>query len=445
MRKRLTFGMCLVMASMGLAQTSVDFGVEFRLRYETFVNMPNSKHERQAHTDYMRLRTRVWGKVTTGKLEGFLRIGNEFRYYTNEEARGKQRFPDVTYIDNLYLAYSDLWDWMDIRLGRQEMKFGAQRIISDGTGGDSSRTAYFDALRLTFKFTDKRTLDAFVTYNTAEDWLPTLGHTHAARGMNSKGYDYDLSGYNHDEFGVGLYYTDKSFEGLPWEAYYVYKVELDGDCPGNNVSSVMPVDSNAFSTHTFGVRLLPQFTETLSGELEVAGQLGDDSLRALMAYAGLTYAPDIAWHPKFTLAVHYLSGDKAGTRGEHAWHAVFNRETGIGDLVAGMFDKNAYINFLYPHVKVEVTPAEYHKLSFQTGPQFAPIAEQDGNGGHYGHFRGYFMQVKYTLALGRYLDWQYARSLACAVTGEWLSKGDYFKPGERDDAFFCRLETTCAF
>ncbi len=440
----------MMSAGIGVAQEKanalkVDFGGDVRVRYEASNHMPDEKHSQKDHSDYLRLRTRVFGKATYGHLEGVVRVGNEFRYYrAKPKDKGKQRFPDVTYIDNLYLKFSDLWDFVDLKIGRQEMKFGASRIISDGTGGDGSRTNFFDAARMTLKFDNKRTLDAFVTYNTANDWMPTLGHTHDAKSKGTKGYDYDLSGYNHDEFGTGLYYIDKSNKALPWEAYYVFKAELDGSSK-DNTSKVIPAGDDSFKTHTVGMRLLPQFTETISGELEVAGQWGDNSLFAIMAYGGLTYAPKWNLKPKFTAAVQYMSGDKDGARGDHAWHAVFNRETGVGDLGAPMFNKYAYYNFLYPHVKVELVPAEHHTLSLQTGPMFAPVREKDGKGGEYGNFRGYYAQVKYSIAVGKYFENAYAKELAIAVLGEYLSKGDYFKDGAQEDAFFARFEVTYKF
>ncbi len=448
--KHSTLLAAMMLAGVGFAQEKTDgpvfdFGGDVRMRYEGSNFMPDEKHGQKDHSDYMRLRTRVFGKATYGDVEGFVRVGNEFRYYRAQpKDKGKQRFPDVTYIDNLYLKFSDLWDFVDLKVGRQEMKFGASRIISDGTGGDGSRTNFFDAARMTFHFDKKRTLDAFVTYNTSDDWMPTLGHTHDAKSKGTQGYDYDLSGYNHDEFGAGLYYSDRSCAMLPWEVYYVFKAELDGSS-GDNSSKVIPAGEDTFLTHTVGFRLLPRFTETLSGELEVAAQVGDDSLFAMMAYGGLTYAPKWSMKPKFTAAVQYMSGDEDGARGDSAWHSVFNRETGVGDLVAPMFNKYAYNNFLYPHLKLELVPVEHHKLSMQTGPMFAPVAESDGKGGEYGSFRGYYAQAKYSIALGKYFESSYTQDFAIAFLGEYMSKGSYFKDSAQNDALFARFEVTYKF
>ena len=417
-----------------------DFGGDLRLRYDATNNLPNEKHSEKGHTDYARVRTRLWGKATAGNLELFLRVADEFRYYNSRETdKGKQRFPDVLFIDNLYLKYTGLFDFVDVKVGRQDMAFGAKRIISDGNGGDGSRSTSFDAARLTFNFSNKRTLDAFAIYQAREDWLPTAGKTHDAKSKHTKSYDYDTTGYNQNEYGAGLYYTDKSNDSFPWEAYYVWKVE-----EGHH-SKALAKGETSFTTHTLGVRLLPKFTDTLSGEAEFAVQAGDDSLAAAMAYGGLTYAPKVALKPTFTLGVQYMSGDEEGWRGDNAWRPVFNRETGVGEAVAPMFNKYAYTNFLYPHLKIGLKPADGQGITFQTGPMFAPVREDDGQGGSYGTFRGYYAAVKYTLDLPKVTGVEWLKGAGLAFTGEYLSKGDYFADNADNDALFGRVELSYKF
>ena len=429
-----------------------DFGGDVRLRYDFTDNLPDDGHGEKGHTDYARVRTRLWGKVTAGRLELFARVADEFRYYNSRESdKGKQRFPDVVYVDNLYLKYSDLLGFIDVKVGRQDMAFGNKRVISDGTGGDGSRSTYFDAARLTFNFDEDRTLDAFAIYAPADDWLPTLGHTHDAKSKHKKGYDYETSGYGQNEYGAGLYYQDRSNKAFGWDAYYVFKVEdADHDYDYGDFlddrNAVTGGDDDSFTTHTFGVRLLPQFTKHLSGEAELAMQVGDDSHLAMMAYGGLTYArKDWALSPKFTAAVQYMSGDEEGWAGDNAWHPVFNRETGVGETVAPMFPKYAYNNFLYPHVKVDLVPAKNQKLSIQTGPLFAPTAERMSATEDYGTFRGYYAQVKYSLDIGKMVSYDCLKGVGMAFQGEYLSKGDYFADGEDGDAWFGRMELTYKF
>lgn len=456
MKRCMTLALALLMgAPFAVAQepgleakkpVAFDYGGDLRLRYDFTNNLPDDDHGEKGHTDYARVRTRLWGKVTARRLELFARLANEFRYYNSRESdQGKQRFPDVTFVDSLYLKYSDLFGMMDVKVGRQEMAFGAKRIVSDGTGGDGSRSNYFDAIRLTFKFDKTRTLDAFAVYQAADDWMPTLGHTHDAKSKRGKGYDYETSGYDQNEYGLGLYYQDRSVKTFDWDLYYVFKVEEANH--GNDYGSFLAaIGDDTFTTHTFGIRILPKFTETLSGEGELAAQFGDDGHAAAMAYAGLTYArKDWAWAPKLTAAVQYMSGDEEGWTGDNAWLPVFNRETGVGEAVAPMFPKYAYNNFLYPHLKVGLTPAENHALTLQAGPMFAPTSENDGMGGSYGNFRGLYAQAKYTWAFGKAFDQAWLKGLACALQLEYLGKGDYFADDEDGDALFARMELTYKF
>jgi hypothetical protein len=445
----LTSTLAFTQTSMQTNKIDLTWGGDIRFRYVSENNFPNEKHGQKTNTDYTRFRTRIWGKATYDKLEAFLRVGNEFRYYISKEGeKGKQRFPDVTYIDNLYLRYKD--DGMDVKVGRQEMSFGAKRIISDGTGGDGSRTTYFDAIRSSFQLTDKRVLDLFAIYVARHDWLPTIGHTHNAKSKGSKGYDYDLPGYNHNEYGFGAYYSDKSIEEMPWEAYYVWKFE-EGE---NSTVYNREESGNTFQTHTLGLRLCPQFTKELSGDFEAALQLGDESLFAGMLYTGLTYCTDWQWAPTFTGAIHYMSGDRVGGRGKHAWHSVFNRETGVADSVAPMFNKYAYTNYLYPHLKMTLSPTENTQLIAETGPLFAPTNEvyKDET---YGHFRGYLVKAKYEFAIGKILQsTAYGQSLdrpdllsdlVLSLSGEYLTKGNYFDEDSNDDAYFFQLEIKYSF
>ncbi|MEG2724669.1 MAG: alginate export family protein [Kiritimatiellia bacterium] len=422
-----------------------DFGGELRLRYDGTHALPTSSHGESENSDYLRLRTRLWGQMTAGQLTGFLRLADEFRYYRSPNSeKGKQRFPDTVFIDALYLTYADAFNGlMTITVGRQEMAFGAKRIISDGTGGDGSRSAYFDGARLTLNFDRQRTLDLFGVYMARHDWLPTLGKKHDATEAHTKAYDYETSGYNQTEYGAGLYYQDRSNKAFGWDAYYVYKVE-DGE-HSKVINKVTKGTRTLFQTSTAGFRLLPQFTETISGEGEFALQAGTDSLLAVMAYAGVSYAPKVTMKPKLTLATQFLSGDEKGYRGDHAWHAVFNRETGIGEVPAPMYDKYAYNNLLYPHVKVELTPFANHTVVAQVGPMFAPVREERTATEDYGNFRGLYAQVKYSFAVGKCFDAALMKGFSLAFTGEYLGKGDYFKDDAGRDALFGRAELNYKF
>jgi len=411
-------------------------GGDVRLRYDITQGLPTDQHAEAPHSDYMRLRVRPWMNVHAGDLGIYVRLADEFRYYRRPESNSrKQQFPDVVFLDNLYLEYKNLFDAFDVKVGRQDMAFGSKRVISDGTGGDGSRSASFDGARVTWHAAEKRTLDAFAVSCAREDWLPTLGKEHA---NGKKPAAYDMTGYNQAEEGAGLYWQDRSNKDFGYDVYYVAKREDRGTRAKYYKEGDHP------DTHTAGVRLLPKFTDTLSGEFEGAVQVGSESLLAGQAYGGVTYAPKASWKPYLTGACWYLSGDSAGGRGNNAWHAVFNRETGMGEAVAPMYTKYDYTNLLYPHLAAGVQLADACAIDAECGPMFTPVTEANPKGGDYGDYRGFYGKVKYTIPLGKVVgSWAHGGKLA--FTGEWLQKGNYFVNNDRNAALFGRAELSWAF
>lgn len=447
------------------------FGADLRARYEYYNRNAGYDGDRgfeDGHEGYFRFRTRVWGEATVGNLTGHLRLGNEFRhYFTPKAAKGRKRFPDELFVDNLWVRASDLWGIMDVTLGRQDITdLGAGRIFGEGTPADGSRSCFYDAARVTFHLSQKRTLDLIALTISHHDWLPTPGHTHGGRGPGSKGYEYDYTMANQREFGLAAYYQDRHNAALGWDAYYVWKAERGAH---STLLALEEGDPDSFQTCTLGFRLLPRFTEHLSGELEAALQVGDESLHwaprnytplpipgvwprqsrnhlfAGMGYAGLTYAfAEAPWEPKLTAAVYALSGDSDGTRGGHAWHSVFNRQTFLGDVPGSMFPGLDHNNLIYPHLALKATPGEGQSLALQCGPMFAPVRERDAYG-RAGSLRGLYAQLVWQADLGKVLDERF-EGLAFTFLGEAMRKGDYFTEGAQDNlgVYLC-WELTYAF
>ena len=411
-------------------------GLEVRARYDSTHELPNDKRGQSADSDYERLRTRVWGKYQDqdNGLTLFIRLANEFRNYHHPSANSsKQRFPDVLFIDNLYVQYDNLLGGdLSLKLGRQDISFGRKRIISDGTGGDGSRSAYFDALRLTWRPAASQSLDAFAIYVHNNDLLPTLGKEHANHKRPS---DYDVTGYGQNEYGAGLYWQDRTAESFGWDAYYVFKGEHRRE------SSKYYKEGEDVQTHTAGFRILPKFSQYLRGEVEAAMQVGSNSLAAQMAYGGLTFLPKADDSLELTAAVLYLSGDHDGARGSSAWHQVFNRDTGIGETIAPMYTKYGYTNLVYPHLAADLKFGRPGKLHLEGGAMLTAVREDAADGRN----RGSFLQAKYSVNLGKLSKCRALDGVSAAVTGEILQRGDYFKDDSRGLAAFGRLELAWKF
>lgn len=146
------------------SKLKLNAGADLRFRYDYKDNAPSSGGTiNTAYQDYYRLRTRVWGEAKIENVTLFSRLANEYRDYHN--APQKYDFPDELFFDALYVdvrgAFDDL---VDLRVGRQELKYGEGRIISDGSAGDGNRSRYFDAVRTSFHVSEKSTLDVFGIY-----------------------------------------------------------------------------------------------------------------------------------------------------------------------------------------------------------------------------------------------------------------------------------------
>ncbi|MBR4317487.1 MAG: hypothetical protein IKT85_01920, partial [Kiritimatiellae bacterium] len=85
MKRCMTVALAYLMGNLLLANNAMalnpentglnmSFGGDVRLRYDATNNMPNEKHGEKAHSDYLRLRTRVWGKAEMNQVELFLRV-----------------------------------------------------------------------------------------------------------------------------------------------------------------------------------------------------------------------------------------------------------------------------------------------------------------------------------------------------------------------------------
>lgn len=437
------------------AEKGLDFdgGADFRFRYEYKDNwMDKGKTSvNTAYEDYYRFRTRLWGKASYGEdLAAFLRLGNEFRDYRNSTGNArKNEFPDEIYIDNFYLDFKNIGDRVDVRVGRQDIKEGAGRLVSDGTPGDGSRSTYFDAILATVKFLEKSDVDLMGTWNHYRDDL-TLGNAYDVYD-NTKlksGSPYSEM----DEKGLMAYVHYNEVQDFPMEFYWIWKQETrfydkSTRYPGRDFNTV-------------GTRLSPKLTDKLSAEIEAAVQIGQvdgqtgmegRDIFAWMGYGGLTYAEkEVFGKPKLTGALLYLSGDEDSyyktTDGstDGGWNPVFNRTTWFSELCSGAYDQYRWSNLIYPHVEASVEPASKHKVKLQAGPMFA--AEKDN--GATDDYRGLYCQARYDFPIASKLFGKRGE-LSGAVVGETLWYGDYYAHDtasvDEDAAYWLRFELNGKF
>jgi hypothetical protein len=458
---------CIAAVSARAENSSLelDGGFDLRSRYEWYDNPPASDGAvNSAYYNYYRQRSRVWGSATAGDYGLYLRLGNEFREYNDyAPSHNYNRFPDQLFVDNLYLDFKNLlYDRVDLRLGRQDMKYGAGRIICEGTPSDGSRSEYFDALKATVRVTENTSGDFFASYTKPVDNLLTVGD---ADGQNYNLTSYDGTvgpGKDDDltEWGFGTYWTIKEFKECPFDLYAVYKDESEWHKKGNKAD---PLPGRQYAT--FGVRLNPHFTENFSGECEGAYQFGQTEdndargihgqpINAYMLYGGLTYkTKDTFLKPYLTVGTLYLSGDDKESKYNNTsaddsvtgWNPVYARATFIGELPVKMYGSSYHwSNLSWTYIEPGFEPFKDHKCKLQTGPLFAPLNDnqEESNSNLY---RGWHTLIKYECVLLKEVVNQRG-ALKAALQLEHMAYGDYYEQANApENAFFARVEVSVSF
>lgn len=122
---------------------NVSVGADIRLRYDGTDNLQTPSREGSVPSDYARIRMRPWIKAEHQGIGMLVRMADEFRAYRAPDSLSRrQHWPDVLFIDNMYFEWKGAFGAFDFKLGRQDMAFGAKRIVSEGTGGDGSGTTH---------------------------------------------------------------------------------------------------------------------------------------------------------------------------------------------------------------------------------------------------------------------------------------------------------------
>jgi hypothetical protein len=446
--------------------TAVRYGGDERARWEYFDHIPSKvdvpAYSRGGENDYFRFRTRLWTELDIlPSVTAKARVVNEVRSWvypdmSQKPQRSSSEWPDEFVFDNLYLEARDLLDkTVDIRAGRQELQYGNGRVMLDGTPGDGSRTLYFNAAKATVKSIPDSQLDLFGIYNPPEDQLAING---AQRDLSA----FARAPEGVTESGAGMYLKNSTLKTLPLEAYLIFKRESAYDQP------VKPDASGKFATPTYawqtldtsakvlrnpdndietaGFRLMPVFNDTLTGNLEVAGQYGqhgDTDMHGYMvdAYLAQKFASAPAT-PVLKGGVYLLSGDDPNTATDEGWNPLWARCPQSSELLVFAYDAEQsafrWSNLINPNLSLSITPTKRTKTTATI--HYLAAMEADGNGG--GRERGWMGQLRqdFTLAENALRP---KDKLTTYFLLECLEPGNYYK--NTDTAVFARWEILYAF
>jgi hypothetical protein len=225
-----------------------------------------------------------------------------------------------------------LLDEVGVRVGRQELLFGAERLISPLDWANTRRT--FDGARFMLSG-DEWTSDLFYTY-----FVPVIPNR--------------LDKPDYDQAFYGAYNTYTGIESLLVETYYI---GYDNQNTGPN---------NDFSLHTLGARLYGNLTDNWLFEFEGGPQFGrqsglglDDQAGFATAGIGRKLGDMMPWSPTLWCYYDYASGDN----GQGSFNR-FNQLFPLSHKYFGFIDAVQRSNIQSPNLLLTASPTADWSLLF---------------------------------------------------------------------------------
>jgi hypothetical protein len=282
---------------MRLGPLVFGFGGQVRLRYEYYEGStlkgydPGNSDELLLERVRLELATRLWEKPLL-----FLQLQDAHAFLTQFEDGD---FPKSNPIENtldirqLYLEWLRIGDSpFGIKLGRQQISYGDQRVFGPGNWGNTGRFAW-DAAMLKIE-TDWLWMDLwtgkFLQYKTSV-WP-----------------DQSV-----DNFSTFVTYVGIKNLPLRLDLFYVKKDDRREEVAGESGKGYI-------SSSTVGLQAEGKVGDILSGGATVIGQFGlygGDEIRAYGANVKLGFAIPVSWNPQIGGQITYGSGDRDPHDGIH--------------------------------------------------------------------------------------------------------------------------------
>ena len=313
---------------------TLDVGGQLRLRYHHEEGMgqePASTRFMDTENDFLLTRLRLY---TNWKVNDAVRFYCEGIYAETSGSDDYVTRPiDLNYGDILNLFVDlKLTDTTTVRVGRQELVYGAQRTVSPLDWANTRRT--FEGAKIMYKDGDLA-IDGFFTNFVRID-----------------ANDFDEADYDTRFYGVyGVY------SGLEDATLDFYYLGYDDD----RALGASPVGASDFSLHTVGLRLNGSHCDWLY-EFEGAPQFGRQSGGGLdhtggFATAGIGRKLDMAWSPTVWLYYDYASGNNLG--GDYN---RYNQLFPLAHKYLGFIDATQRANIESPNILLTMNPKKDVKL-----------------------------------------------------------------------------------
>ncbi len=290
----------IVMVSNLVAQTQVPIKFDGQVRTRSEADGRDFDSNTDVNTFTM-LRTRFGAAIQpSSDVNVYIQIQDSRAYGTEPNTLSNTANLDI---HQAYFQVNDLWGKaIDLKVGRQEMAYGGQRLI--GSVGWSNVGRSFDGAKLTFG--KKNTFDLF-SMIIDEDNTPVGGPATPTTTAGRANTDFNF---------FGAYYKHRKNANYMVDIYGLFESDLNETLPGEN-------DLNRLTVGSYNKGKLGS---NFNFETEVALQLGkrrgaDVSAFMLTGAVGYTFAT--AKKPRISVGIDYLSGSEVGDSDYKTFDTMF--------------------------------------------------------------------------------------------------------------------------
>lgn len=316
---------------------TMDIGGQARLRYHYEKGMgqdiagPGTKRFEDTEHDFLLTRVRLYTNWRVDETTRFY-VEGIFADVTDDGGTYLPRIIDRNYGDflNCFVDYTPEVG-TTLRVGRQELLYGAERLISPLDWANTRRT--FDGVKLMLS-NDEWKVDGFYTY-----YVPVIPN--------------ELDEADWDQPFYGVYAT---YGGCEHDKLDLYYIGYDNENPGAITSD--------FSLHTLGSRLYGDRGNWLY-DVEGGVQVGRQSGLGLDQEAGFATGgigrklPEHPWKPTIWFYYDYASGNFPGGDFNR-----FNQLFPLAHKYFGFIDAVQRSNIESPNVLLTMKPHEKWDLLF---------------------------------------------------------------------------------
>jgi hypothetical protein len=410
--------LCLSYVPFANANTAV-FTPDLNIRIRHVILDMQDNYDK-FNSNYIRIRTSLGLNTQLNETySAYIKLLNENRvfFYNTKNADDDYKINEFIF-ESLYFEAQNLFDnSLTLRIGRQNLNYGENFLVSDGTPGDGSRTIYFNAAKFSFKAKDF-TVDLIGHLGTEYDqYLPVFNQNDPKTRLNLQ-----------NEKAVMLFGKSNLSERFYIEPYYIFKSE------NNKIYEQL---------NTFG-SYVKYNSDTLTVRGQLASQIREKQSNSANAFAGYAFIDKqkILFNDKITFGYIYLSGDKQNTSGNEGWNDLFGRGMFINsDLLGTLYipetgDFGYWTNLQMYNIEYKLDLTSKFCLSASYNLLYANenvAGSLFGTGKTRGHL---------TLAG---LFYQFNKNTKALIYAEYFKAGDFYNTNQLDNATFVKTEITMKF